>query len=606
MKKIIFLILLFSLIAIGAASDEARLLRYPDINGDLVAFVYAGDIWTVPAKGGEAKRLTSHKGLELFPKISPDKKWIAFSAEYSGSRQVYIIPTTGGNPKQLTYYNDAGAMPPRGGYDHVVLDWSPDSRKIMVRCNRTPFGRRKGKYFMVNIAGGLETPLPIPEGGFGSLSPDGKNVCFVQIGREFRTWKRYKGGMAADIWLYDLEKNNSRQITTFKGTDHHPSWYKNKIYFASDQNLILNMYSYDLATGKTEALTNHTEYDVMWPSGGNGMLVYENGGYLYILNLESGKEEKMTVYLHFDNPHIRAYHKNVSGNINNYDISPTGKRAVFDARGDIFTVPAKKGEIENLTQTQGIREISPRWSPDKKHIVYYSDATGEYEIYLIDKDGTTSPRQLTKNSSAWKYPAVWSPDSKKLLFSDKKQLLQILDIQSGKITAVDRASAYDIEYYRWSHDSKWIVYTKNGQNKQDAVWVYSLQEGKPHQLTNDTFIDFNPVFSTGGQYIFFLSNRDFNLTQSSFENDFLYCKATKIFALPLKKDTTPLFIDRNDTEDLLEQASPKSGKSTKGVKENHGIAIDYKDCDRRIQAFLIANVGTLYPSPTTGLFSYLD
>ncbi|MCP4149348.1 MAG: acetyl-CoA synthetase, partial [bacterium] len=246
------------------------------------------------------------------------------------------------------------------------------------------------------------------------------------------------------------------------------------------------------------------------------------------------------------------------------------------------------------------------WSPDKKHIVYYSDATGEYEIYLIDKDGTTSPRQLTKNSSTWKYPAVWSPDSKKLLFSDKKQLLQILDIQSGKITAVDRASAYDIVYYRWSHDSKWIVYTKNGQNKQDAVWVYSLQEGKPHQLTNDTFIDFNPVFSTCGQYIFFLSNRDFNLTQSSFENDFLYCKATKIFALPLKKDTTPLFKDRNDTEDLLEQASPKPGKSTKGVKENHGIAIDYKDCDRRIQAFPIANVGTLYPSPTTDLFSYLD
>ena len=424
MKKLLFAFLILSFITAGMATKDARLLRFPDINKDLIAFVYAGDIWTVPAKGGEAKRLTSHTGLELFPKISPDGKRIAFSAEYSGSRQVYVMPVDGGTPKQLTYYNDVGEMPPRGGYDHIVLDWTPDSKKILVRCNRTPYGERKGKYYLVDPQGGLETPLPIPEAGFGSFSPDGKQICFNLISREFRTWKRYKGGQAADIWLYDLEKDHSKRITKFPGTDHIPSWYNDKIYFASDRDLVLNIHEYDLKTGAVKQITSHKEYDVMWPSGENGLLVYENGGYLYKLDLNGGQPQKVTVDIRFDNPAILPYFKNVTEDIYSYDISPTGKRAVFDARGDIFTVPAKEGITENLTASQGVRETSPKWSPDGKYIAYYSDRTGEYEIYLQDKDGKNDPVQLTRNSSAYRYEPVWSPDSKKLLFSDKNQLLQ--------------------------------------------------------------------------------------------------------------------------------------------------------------------------------------
>ena len=215
-------IFLFKMVA--NAQDEARLMRYPDINQNLVAFVYAGDIWTVDSNGGEAKRLTSHAGLELFPKISPDGKWIAFSGEYSGSRQIFVMPSNGGTPRQLTFYNSVGMMPPRGGYDDVPLDWTADSKNILIRANRTPFGERNGKYYLVSLDGGLEKPLPIVNGGFAKFSPDNKKICFTPIDREFRTWKRYKGGRASDLWIYDLENQTSEQITDFKGTDQLPTW----------------------------------------------------------------------------------------------------------------------------------------------------------------------------------------------------------------------------------------------------------------------------------------------------------------------------------------------------------------------------------------------
>ena len=290
---IIAIVVLLNLASMGRAEDNARLLRYPDINNGQIAFVYAGDIWTVPSNGGEARRLTSHPGLELYPKISPDGRWIAFSAEYSGSRQVWVMPAGGGEPRQLTWYNDAGAMPPRGGTDYLVLDWTPDSRHILVRCNRTPWGERMGKYFLLSLAGGLETALQIPEAGGGSFSPDGRSICYTPIEREFRTWKRYQGGRAQDIWTYDLDKNVSRQITDFPGSDRHPIWYKNKIYFASDRSLTLNIFAYDLDSGKTEQMTRHNEYDVLWPAGHGGRITYENGGFIWTLDLESSRNEQV-------------------------------------------------------------------------------------------------------------------------------------------------------------------------------------------------------------------------------------------------------------------------------------------------------------------------
>ncbi|MDP2338721.1 MAG: acetyl-CoA synthetase, partial [Bacteroidota bacterium] len=342
------------------AQDEARLMRFPDINKNLIAFVYAGDIWSVDSNGGEARRLTSHSGMELFPKISPDGKWIAFSGEYSGSRQIFVIPSNGGTPRQLTYYNSVGVMPPRGGYDNVALDWTSDSKNILIRANRTPFGDRNGKYFLVSLDGGLEKPLPIVNGGIAVLSPDDQKICFTPVDREFRTWKRYKGGRASDLWIYDLNKNTSEQITDFKGTDQIPTWFGDNIYFASDRDLKLNIFEYNTKTKALKQLTTHTDFDCMWPSGENGQVVFENGGYLYKLNLQTGKEEKVTISIHFDNPNTVPYYKNVKDFVQSFEVSPTAKRALISARGDIFSIPAENGSTYNLTNTQGVREVYPR------------------------------------------------------------------------------------------------------------------------------------------------------------------------------------------------------------------------------------------------------
>ena len=568
------------------AQKDAKLLRFPDINKGLVAFVYAGDIWTVGTEGGDAKRLTSHLGMELFPKISPDGRWIAFSAEYSGDRQVYIIPSEGGSPKQLTYYNSVGEMPPRGGFDYVILDWTSDSKNILIRANRTPYGERNGKYFLVNIDGGMEKELAIPEGGFGVFNPDNTKMCFAQISREFRTWKRYKGGRASDLWIYDLEQNHSEKITDFVGTDQIPTWYGNKIYFASDRDLRLNLYSYDITTKETKQITTHQEFDVMWPSGEHGAIVYEMGGELFRLDLLSEQTKKIPVNIHFDNPNTLPSYKKVDKWIHSLAISPTGKRALIDARGDVFSVPAENGSTINLTNTQGIREIYPSWSPNGRYISYASDESGEYEIYLLENKENAKPKQLTKGSAAWKYASIWSPDSKYLVYFDRTLQLKLLDVEKGKEKVISKASSNEIRQYNFSPDSKWLTYTKDGQNQQSAIWVYSLEKNKEYQLTDDTFNDMSPVFSSCGNYLFFLSNRTFNLSFSEFEFNYLYNDATNIYAIVLKENGPKLFQEKNDIEPIKEENEEKNKSNKKElINENTTISIDFEGINQRIIAF---------------------
>ncbi len=587
----LFVVILFALglTLKSSAANDTRLMRYPDINNNLIAFVYAGDIWTVHANGGEARHLTSHEGMELFPKISPDGRWIAYSAEYSGSRQVFVISADGGTPKQLTYYNSVGLMPPRGGFDNVVLDWTPDSKSILIRANRTEFGDRNGKYFLVNIDGGLEKPLQIVNGGFAALSPDGKKICFTPVDREFRSWKRYKGGRATELWVYDLEKDEAEQITHFEGSDQWPVWHNDKIYFASDRDLKLNLYSYDTQTKEVKQITEFTDFDVMWPSGNNGQAVYENGGFLYKTNLETGYTEKVTVNINFDNPNLLSFFKNVSEDIHSFTVSPTAKRALFDARGDIYSVPAENGVIENLTQTQGIREIYPSWSPDGKYIAYYSDKTGEYEVYLLENKKDAEPKQLTKNSSAWKYDNEWSPDSKFLLYSDRTLNLKLLDVQSGKETVVDHATFNEIRSYDFSPDSKWVIYEKESPNELTAVWIYNITDGKNIQLTDDKYNDYSPVFSTDGKYIYFLSNRDFNLDFSGFEFNYVYNNPTRIYAMVLKKDGDELFKFKNDVEPFKELVKTEEKTEKDQEKPALNVEIDVDGINNRIVALPLGN-----------------
>lgn len=566
-------ILAISLSGGASSMDDVRLLRFPDIKGDLITFVYAGDIWTVNSSGGEARRLTSHEGLELFPKISPDGQWIAFSGEYSGNRQVYVMPANGGVPRQLTWYNSFGIMPPRGGFDHVVLDWTPDSKQILIRANRTPFGERRGRYFLVNLEGGTENPLPIINGGFGVLAPDGSSIVFTPVDREFRNWKRYKGGMASDLWIYDLKNNTSEQITDFEGTDQLPVWSGDDIYFASDRDLKMNIWKYNTGSRETEQVTFHHEYDVMWPSGGDGSLVYENGGHIYRLDLQSGQSERVVVNISFDNPGLIPYYRNVKENIHSAAVSPSGKRALFDARGDIFSVPAEKGITENLTLTQGVREVFPSWSPDGKYISYYSDLTGEYELYLLENSKGAQPRQVTFNSSAWKNQPRWSPNSRYIAYSDRTLRLLILDVTSGETREVDRATSREIRHCDFSPDGRWITYQKECENNKSSVWVYEIATGKREQVTDETYSDSNPVFSLCGNYIFFASDRDYNLTRSSFEFDYIYSRATRLYAVALTPNSPKLFRERNDTEPIrAEKTSETSASGKKGRKSASAVS----------------------------------
>lgn len=596
MKKILYLIIsIFLLYGINNAITDARLLRTPDINGNLVVFVYAGDIWSVSSDGGDAKRLTSHKGSEIYPKISPDGKLIAFSAEYSGSRQVFVIPSTGGTPKQLTFYNDVGIMPPRGGYDYIVMDWAPDSKEILVRMNRTPYGRRMGKYFLVNINGGLEKPLQISECGGGTFSPDGNKITYTPISREYRTWKRTKGGRAQDVWTYDLKKNKSERVTTFPGTDQHPIWYKNNIFFVSDRNLTLNIWSYNLSSKKLDQVTKYNNYDVLWPSGENGTIVYENGGYIHKLNLSTGKVDKLSVNINFDNPNTLPYFKNVAKFMSRFGatIASDGKRAIFDARGDLFSVPAeKKGVTLNITNTPGIREMYPVSSPDGKWVLFISDKTGDYEFYIIDPLGKKNPVQLTKNHKVWKYPGEWSPDSKHIVFSDMNRKLQLLNVESKKTSFIDKSVYGTIRDYSWSPDSKWIVYTKSSTNKLSAIWVYAIDNNKSLKLTNDRYEDFTPAFSKDGKYIYFASDRDFNMNFqtgfSTMEFDFVYNKTARLFAIGLTDDSPPLFKDKNDLEKKAKKEPEKKKNDKAKVKKSTKkvvVKIDPKNINNRISVF---------------------
>ena len=594
MRRLLAPALLLCLTLLPSASraqqgpPDARLLRYPSIHGDFVAFVYGGDIWRAPVAGGPALRLTSHPGLELFPKISPDGKWIAFSAEYSGSRQVWVIPSWGGPPRQLTFYNDVGPMPPRGGWDYWVLGWTHDG-KVLFRGNRTPHGERNGRYYTVDPKGGLETPLPLPEGGSASLSPDGTKLAYCPVDREFRTWKRTTGGRAQDVWIYDFAARKSERITDWKGTDNFPMWAGSTIYFTSDRERTLNLFAYDTRTRKTRQVTHFSEFDVLWPSLGDDAIVFMNGGSLYRLDLASEGTARIPVALGTDLAAAVPHFKDVRDRIAHASLSPSGARALFEARGDLYSVPAKDGPTRNLTRTPGVREHSASWSPDGKSVVYLSDESGEYEVYVRPQDGSGTPRRLTTGGDVWKFAPVFSPDGKSLAFADKKRRLLVLDVASGAVTEADRSDTGDLSGYTFSPDGRWIAYEKIQPNRIQGVAVYSLDQKKSFLLGDGLSPSSEPVFSKDGKHLFFLSDRDYNLTFSTFEFNYLYTRASRVYAASLDPAAPALFPLKSDEETGekkddksadraavkgTEKAAEKADKSDKTEKKSEPTVVE--------------------------------
>ena len=584
-----------------ASQQEGRLLRFPDIYKNQVVFVYAGDLWEVSSSGGIARKLTSHPGLELFPKFSPDGNWIAFTGQYDGNMNVYVIPAEGGIPKQLTFTADITHMPLRMGPNNQVIDWFPDGKHLLFLSRQNTFNDWFGQLYKVSLNGGLQQKLVLPKGGLTAFSPDGNKIAYNRIFRNFRTWKRYKGGMAQDIWLYDFKSNSSQRLTTYEGTDTYPMWHGNKIYFGSDRgpNQRMNIYSYDLGTKQIKQITHFKDYDVNWPSIGGSTIVFENGGFLYTLDLNTEKVQKLTIYVPGDRVEKRPHWENVKGFVHSYSLSPKGKRALFEARGDIFTVPAKKGNTRNLTETSGIHEKFPTWSPDGKWVAYVSDRTGEDEIYLRPQNGKGQESRITTDGCCFRFAPVWSPDSKKLAYADKNHRLFYVDILKKTPILVDQAIEWEIRQYTWSPDSKWLAYAKPEKNHFYSIFLYSLATKKITPVTTDFTFDSSPVFDPEGRYLFFLSQRNYNAYLGNFDGNYAYLKTAGIYLVTLQADSLSPFAPKSDEaaiQKVKKEAKKKSKKKSKSAKKEIApLKIDLTGIQNRVVNLPIApaNIGGL-------------
>jgi len=366
MRKQSFIALSILALAViaGSAQGQTKLLRYPDIHGDQVVFVYGGDLWIASSSGGTARRLTAHPGLERYPKFSPDGQWVAFNGQYDGDEQVYVMPTAGGEPQQLTYYPAQGPLPPRWGFDNQVLGWSPDGQEVLLRSVRASWDLTNGRIYAVAVSGGLPRVLPMPEAGLGDLSPDGRKIVYSPLFRDFRTWKRYQGGWAQELYIFDLESHEVERVTDDPRADRDPMWLGEAIYFNSDRDGHFNLYSFDLAGHQTTRLTEETEWDVRWPSADEmGQIVFELNGELQILDTRSGNRRAISIRIPDDGLASRPYRTSAAEHIEDFSLSPNGKRALFSARGDLFSVPTEHGPTRNLTRTPGAHEKAGEWSP---------------------------------------------------------------------------------------------------------------------------------------------------------------------------------------------------------------------------------------------------
>jgi len=554
--------------ALLPAADEARVLRFPAIYKDLVVFSYAGDLYSVPASGGVARKLTSHPGYEAFARFSPDGRYLAFTGEYDGNREVFLMPAEGGVPVRLTCTPvlSRDDISDRMGPNNIVMGWTPDGQKIIFRSRMAEWNDFNGQLYLVPREGGMPQELPLPRGGFCSFSPDGEKLAFNRIFREFRTWKRYRGGMVDDIWVYDFKTKKTENITANEASDIIPMWSGNKIYFLSDrdQNKRFNLYVFNTETRETRKVTDFKDYDIKFPSLGPDSIVFENGGYLYRLDLATEKVNRIPVYIADDQVVARTELVKVADNIGSWDIAPDGARAVFGARGEIFTVPAKNGNTRNLTGTSGVHERDVAWSPDGRWIAYISDKTGREEIYIVPQDGSGPAVQLTADADCYKYAPLWSPDSKKLLWSDRLFRLRFIDIESKKVTEVARSKYWEINDYTWSPDSSWIAFSDQAENGMQKIFLYSLTSQETIEVTDSWYSSYSPCFSSDGQYLFFVSDRDFNPVYSRTEWNHAYLNMSRIYLVTLNRQVKSPFEPRSDEVKVV---VPEPAKLTKAKEE---------------------------------------
>ncbi len=586
MKRIILSIVILAAMAFVfrlSAQDEARLLRFPAVSGDQLVFSYAGDLYTCGINGGMARKLTTHKGYEVFPKFSPDGSELAFTGQYDGNTEVFKIPARGGVPERLTHTATLGRddMGDRMGPNNIVMAWSPDGKQIVYRSRKQSFNDFRGQLFTVPSGGGLSEEIPLTDGGFCSYSPDGEKLAFNWVFREFRTWKYYRGGMADDIRIYDFKSGKVEKITDSPAQDIIPMWIGKEIYFLSDRDRIMNLFAYDTGTGETRKVTDFTDYDIKFPSHSDKHIAFEKGGYIYLFDVETQQSKKLSIQIAGDRPWARDEWKDASRSIREGSLSPNGERVVFSARGEIWSLPAKNGITHNLTATAGVNERNAEWSPDGKHIAYISDESGEFEIYIMPHDGSGDPVQLTSGNKTYIFSLDWSPDSKKILYHNKKRELCYVDVESKKVTVVEKSDRSTGFSYNWSPDSKWITYTRP-QRDMTIIRLYNLEDKKSYEVTEGWYNSYGPSFSSDGKYLLFTSERDFNPVYSQTEWNHAYVDMSRIYLVTLSKETPSPFAPENDVVKIEEKEKGEEGGKKKDDTDSKDIKIDIDGIQERI------------------------
>lgn len=551
--------------------DEARFMSDPDINGSKIVFTYEDDLWLVSSEGGIASRLTSAPGREFSARFSPDGQWIAFTGEYEGSQDVYLMPAVGGETKRLTY-TPGGAQ---------SIGWTPDGEKIVFRSYFENFLIRDPNLYFVRKTGFAPERFPMERGSRCSFSPDGKKILYTRRGREDYQWKRYKGGEHTDIWMYDFGANTFNPMSDYVGKNIYPMWIGNTMAFLTDRDTgIVNIYFQDLDTKKIEPVTRYTDFDAMTPSlsTDRSHIIYVQNGYIHLLNCKDRTDRKLSISVQSDQWQIRGRDINPKDYIHYATIANDGKRVALEARGDIFSIPTGKGQTSNLTQTPGEREMFPQLSPDGKRVAFFSDKTGEYQLYIRElTDGKTTA--LTDTLDRAVYDLLWSPDGKKILFGNKDFSIFYIDVETKKLKMIDHCNQmkndefyWKINDYNWSPDSRWVCYSFVQYNRNSKIFIYSLDKDQKYPITDDFFDNLKPCFDADGKYLYYLSSRNFDVQMDFYEDNHVLCNPQQIMAVQLQAGQKPPFIDE-EAENSETPAKKENDK--KGAKDtNPGMIID--------------------------------
>ena len=560
-------------LAAQVSTTDTRLLAQPAVSATRVAFGYAGDLWTARLDGSDVRRLTTADGDETNPVFSPDGQWIAFSGNYDGNRDVYLVAAAGGEPRRLTWHPGAD----------VSQAFTPDGRRVLFTSGRADFSGRYTQFWTVAVEGGPETRLPIPNGSQGTYSPDGRSIAYNPIGRAFEQWKGYRGGMASQLWLIDTQTWEIEKIPQPAGraNDVDPMWLEpNVVWFRSDRSGEFNLYRYDRRTKEVTRVTNHQDFPVMAASSGGGKILYEQAGWLHLLDPAQTQAKRLAIGVAADLRETRVRWVKGADFIRNASLSPTGARVALETRGEIVTVPVEKGDPRNLTNTTGVHERSPSWSPDGTQIAYLSDQGGEYRLHLVPQDGKGAHRVIELGGAGFYSNPQWSPDGKKIAYFDNSQSIFVLDVAAGKAKKIGGNATYTPLVglsYNWSPDSRWLAYTAAAQPLVRSLSIYDAEQDRSTTVTDGLSEVAQPVFDKNGKYLYVLASTDAGPSLDWFAQSTQGLRRTRtIYAIALTKAAANPFSPESDEEKKAPADTTKAGP------------IEFDGIGDRIVAFPIA------------------